>query len=60
MGGAIMRTLREDCDYIVSQSIKACQPDKLVIDALKDFKRPKGRLILIAIGKAAYKMAEGY
>ena len=55
-----MRTLRDDCDYIVSQSIKACQPDKLVIDALKDFKRPKGRLILIAIGKAAYKMAEGY
>lgn len=54
-----MRTLRDDCDYIVSQSIKACQPDKLVIDALKDFKRPKGRLILIAIGKAAYKMAEG-
>ncbi|MBR5790057.1 MAG: DUF4147 domain-containing protein [Lachnospiraceae bacterium] len=55
----MMRTLRDDCDYIVSQSIKACQPDKLVIDALKDFKRPKGRLILIAIGKAAYKMAEG-
>lgn len=54
-----MRTLRDDCDYIVSQLIKACQPDKLVIDALKDFKRPKGRLILIAIGKAAYKMAEG-
>ena len=54
-----MSSLREDCDYIVSQSIKTCKPDRLVIEALKDFKRPKGRLILIAIGKAAFNMAEG-
>lgn len=54
-----MSTLREDCDYIVTHAISACMPDKLVISALQDFKRPKGRLILVAIGKAAFKMAEG-
>lgn len=54
-----MSTLREDCDYIVAHAISACMPDKLVISALQDFKRPKGRLILVAIGKAAFKMAEG-
>lgn len=54
-----MSTLREDCDYIVTHALSACMPDKLVISALQDFKRPKGRLILVAIGKAAFKMAEG-
>ncbi len=49
--------LREDCDYIVSQAIAAVQPDIAVQRALSGKVFRSGKLILIAIGKAAWSMA---
>ena len=49
--------LRADAEKIYTGAIKACLPDSAVEDAMKKFNLPKGRLILVAIGKAAWKMA---
>lgn len=49
--------LRRDADAIVRASIKAVLPDEAVGRALKDFRRPAGRLVLVAAGKAAWQMA---
>ena len=53
-----MKWLREDADAIVSAGIKAVLPDEAVKRAIKDMPAPKGRLILIAAGKAAWQMAK--
>lgn len=50
-------SLKADSEYIIDNAIKAVLPEKAVELALKDFQPPKGRLILVAIGKAAYRMA---
>ena len=50
-------TFIKECNYIVSKSIEEVLPDKAVKRALGDFTYPEGRLILVAIGKAAYRMA---
>lgn len=47
----------KDAEKIYSGAIKASLPDETVISALKDFRLPEGKLILVAIGKAAWKMA---
>ena len=52
-----MTSFRRDMEYIVQESIRAVLPDTAVKEALSDFPRPQGRLILIAAGKAAYSMA---
>ena len=52
-----MTSFRREMEYIVQESIRAVLPDTAVKEALADFVRPKGRLILIAAGKAAYSMA---
>ncbi len=49
--------MRKDAEKIYTGAIKECLPDKTVKDALSDFSLPKGNLILIAIGKAAWRMA---
>ena len=51
-----MKKLRQDADAIVSASIQNVLPDEAVARALKDFERPKGKLILVATGKAAWQM----
>ena len=48
--------MREDCDSIVRRAIAAVQPDAAVRRALAGRVFP-GRVILIAIGKAAWSMA---
>ena len=48
--------MREDCDSIVRRAIAAVQPDAAVQRALAGRVFP-GRVILIAIGKAAWSMA---
>ena len=47
-----------DAEKIYTGAIKACLPDATVREALRGFTLPKGRLILVAIGKAAWKMAD--
>ena len=49
--------MRKDAEKIYTGAIKDCLPDNTVRDALSDFRMPKGKLILIAIGKAAWRMA---
>jgi hydroxypyruvate reductase len=49
--------LREDCEYITARAIAAVQPDAAVRRALEGKTFADGRLILIAIGKAAWSMA---
>ncbi len=50
-------TLREDADRIVRASIRAVQPEAAVRRALEGFSCA-GRVILVAIGKAAWPMAD--
>lgn len=49
--------LREDADKIVKASIKAVLPDEAVAKALKDKDFGKGRIYMVAAGKAAWQMA---
>lgn len=50
-------TLRQDAEQIIRRAIQAVQPDEAVRRALRDFS-PRGRVILIAAGKAAWQMAK--
>ncbi|HNW85396.1 MAG TPA: glycerate kinase [Candidatus Limiplasma sp.] len=49
--------LREDCDHITARAIEAVQPDTAVRRALEGKTFADGRVILVAIGKAAWSMA---
>lgn len=49
--------MRTDADAIVGASIKAVQPDEAVARALKG-REFSGRVLLVAAGKAAWKMAK--
>ena len=53
-----MEHLRKDADEIIRASINAVLPDEAVKCALEGFKRPPGRLLLVAAGKAAWRMAK--
>lgn len=55
--GDIQNKLREDAEKIYTGAIRACLPDAAVREALSSFSLPKGRLIISAIGKAAWRMA---
>ena len=49
--------MRKDCDYIVDYAVRQMLPDEAVRRALKDREFSSGRLILVAVGKAAWSMA---
>ena len=49
--------LREDSNYIVEAAIRAVKPDNAVERALKTHTFLEGRLVTIAVGKAAWSMA---
>lgn len=49
--------LRRHADYIIKEAIRAVQPDAAVIRALQGRSFP-GRIILVAVGKAAWQMAK--
>ena len=51
------RELRRHADYIIKEAIRAVQPDAAVIRALQGRSFP-GRIILVAVGKAAWQMAK--
>ena len=50
-------SLRQDCDYIVREAIKSVQPDAAVRRALAGRRFGSGRLLVVAVGKAAWSMA---
>lgn len=50
--------LRRDAERIVSASIRAVLPDESVRRALRTFRRGEGKTVLIAAGKAAWRMAK--
>ena len=50
-------TLRSDANQIIEKSIKAVLPDKAVVKALENFSCDKGKIVLVAAGKAAWQMA---
>lgn len=49
--------LRNDAEDIARSAIEAVKPDEAVKRALADF-RPQGRVFLVAVGKAAWQMAQ--
>ncbi|MBE6644786.1 MAG: DUF4147 domain-containing protein [Ruminococcaceae bacterium] len=52
------KDLRADAEKIYTGAIKENLPGFAVAEAMKNFALPEGRLILVAIGKAAWKMAK--
>ena len=50
--------LRNDCDQIVRRAIAAVQPDAAVRRALEGASFRSGRVVLVAVGKAAWSMAQ--
>ncbi len=52
-----MNNLRQTAEQIVTASIQAVLPDEAVRRALLDF-HPQGRIFLVAVGKAAWQMAQ--
>ena len=51
-------TMRKDALKIAEASIRSVQPDTAVCRALSGFCCPEGRLVLVALGKAAWQMAK--
>ena len=51
-------TLRQDADTIIAAALEAAQPDTAVRKALAEADFGTGKLILVAAGKAAWKMAK--
>ncbi len=49
--------LRRDADAILRSSLNAVLPDEAVRRALRDLRPGKGRVLLVAAGKAAWQMA---
>lgn len=49
--------MRRDAEAILSASIQAVLPDQAVARALQEFHPGPGRLLLVAVGKAAWRMA---
>lgn len=50
--------LRSDAEAIISASLKAVLPDRAVQQALKRYVPGAGRTLLVAVGKAAWQMAQ--
>lgn len=50
--------MRDDAQFIIDAAIRAALPDSAVKRALAGFMQPKGRLILVSVGKAAWQMAK--
>ncbi|MBR5116045.1 MAG: glycerate-2-kinase family protein, partial [Lachnospiraceae bacterium] len=49
--------LRKDAEEIIKESIRAVLPDAAVRKAMREFCPGNGKVILIAVGKAAWQMA---
>ena len=51
-------SLREDADKMIRAALQAALPDSAVREALDRIPKRKGRIILVAAGKAAWQMAK--
>ena len=51
-------SVRQDAEQIIRSALHAAMPDTAVIKALKEIQFGPGKLVLVAVGKAAYQMAE--
>ena len=51
------KSLRQDADEIIKSALRAVRPDEAVTRALRDI-APRGRVRLVAAGKAAWQMAK--
>lgn len=49
--------MRKDAAQIMQASLHAVLPDAAVRRALRGFQQPEGRLVMVALGKAAWQMA---
>ena len=49
--------IREDAQEIINQALKSCLPDKAVRRALQGKEFGDGKIVMVAIGKAAWQMA---
>ena len=57
-GGTGLSTLRDDAQTVIGSALAATQPQQSVTRALAGLRLYGGRLRVIAIGKAAYSMAQ--
>ena len=51
-------SVRQDAEQIIRSALRAAMPDTAVIKALNEIRFGPGKLVLVAVGKAAYQMAE--
>lgn len=54
----MIESLHNDAEYIIKRAINDVMPDMAVKKALPHFRSVKGKVVLIAIGKAAWEMAK--
>ena len=52
-----MSRIREDADKIIAEALRAALPDTAVAKALEGREFGSGRLVMVAVGKAAWQMA---
>ena len=50
-------SLKEDADKIIADALRAAQPDTAVAKAIEGRSFGEGRLVMVAVGKAAWQMA---
>ena len=53
-----MNTIQQDAQAVIQKALHDTQPDQAVITALKKMPEVKGKIYLVAIGKAAWTMAD--
>lgn len=51
-------SLREDAQTILDDAIRAAQPDRAVAEALDKLRPGRGKIVLVAVGKAGWQMAK--
>ena len=54
----IFLSLKNDAYKIIDSAITSALPDTAVKKALQNLEMPKGKLLLVSIGKAAWSMAK--
>lgn len=54
----MQQRLHKDASFVIQSAIAAVQPDDAVQRALQHFQPGKGRVVLVAAGKAAWQMAK--
>lgn len=53
-----MSTLRQDAQFIIDNALQKAKPDTAVQEAMKLLPEVKGRIVVVALGKAAWQMSD--